>query len=670
MNLISATAFAKAMGVSVRAAQVAFSNAAKGKKWKGTTLPVVMLPGQRGGTAGAGWWLAPDRCAPELRVKLAPALEPAFEGPLNRSFKARIGEWQFEEQAGRFSIIRPALDAPKGSSRRAALLKEAAGRVHPWLGGARAFSLATLRGWVADYDRQGLVGLLPTPRSDKGKARVRVTREWDSGVDLPLDRQEAVAARVVEIAGSMIANDGTSIREVIRLSEAHLMRLTVDAGTQLSPSRVKSLCRLNTKWAARNDLERFRLVYMGNKDHKAWQDTAVPRIRRDLHTRPMGLLIGDQHYVDLLVQEGGETIRVRLIAWIDASSLFAWATPVFLSPGNGVQQEDVAEALAQLAMCPHSGIPEEYYLDNGSEYSALADAMMRLSVFSGRDFSVTLAKPYSPTSKGEIEGFFNILEGIFKGLPGWIGGDRTNKKSANKGQVIAPYTRGLEQLEADIHAAVTIYNTRPQSGRLGGLSPKEMLAAKIAETGFVARMPGQEAFDLIFSREETRIVRQGMISVNGRTYCGPEMAALLPGEKVQAFIPLRKSSDYIFVQLGSAEPFRVDPLPIFAHGDRDGARLQGELEAAKNRAVRTLAKQVDPTVSTFECQKAAADWSAPDAPTPEIWTRGIDKTAARSKATGVDEDGLESLIAQYRKGGTLIREEHMSNLDRATAGGR
>ena len=43
--------------------------------------------------------------------------------------------------------------------------------------------------------------------------------------------------------------------------------------------------------------------------------------------------------------------------------------------------------------------------------------MQRLAVLADHDFKVTLAKPYSPTSKGAIEGLFNILEGIFKGLP-------------------------------------------------------------------------------------------------------------------------------------------------------------------------------------------------------------------------------------------------------------
>ena len=100
----------------------------------------------------------------------------------------------------------------------------------------------------------------------------------------------------------------------------------------------------------------------------------MPRIRRGLHPLPMGLLIGDVHYVDLLVEERAEPIRVRLIAWMDAASLFAWVTPVFLPKGKGIRQEDVAQSLAEVTLSPHGGIPQEYYLDNGSEYKALAGA--------------------------------------------------------------------------------------------------------------------------------------------------------------------------------------------------------------------------------------------------------------------------------------------------------
>ncbi|HRO10948.1 hypothetical protein [Amaricoccus sp.] len=555
MSFVSPKEFAEALGISERIARRAF---ARGRPCHGHALPVIEVPGQRGGAGGKVWALSLDHCSPELRAILQPAASSPVEVP-----------------------VKGGLAAP------------------------------TIR----------LKG-----RSDRGRRRVIVTRAWDAGIDLPEDRKRAIAGELAREARSMVANDGTSNREVLRLCAFHLARRCEAAGSALAPARLRAICALNQKWAKRQGLNRFRLVHKHDCDHKAWQDEAVPRIRRALHDTPMGLLIGDVHYVDILVDENGETVRVRLIAWLDASSLFAWVTPVFLSKGKGVRQEDVAEALSQVAFCPHGGIPQEYYLDNGSEYSKLKSAMDRLADLAGMQFSVTAAKPYSPTSKGEIEGFFNILEGIFRGLPGWIGGDRTNKKTENKGMVVKPYERGLDALAADIRDAVRIYNDRPQSGRLGGLSPVEALDAKIRATRFSARVPSDDAFDLIFSRPETRIARQGMITIRGALYHSPRMDDLPVGARLEVRVPLRKGRDRVFLRHESDDLGWAELQPVFAHGERAGARHQAELEKGRTDALEHLRAQTDPTVSTFELQKAAVRQVAPAAGDPEAWTFAIDKT--------------------------------------------
>ena len=75
-----------------------------------------------------------------------------------------------------------------------------------------------------------------------------------------------------------------------------------------------------------------------------------------LADRPMSLLQGDVHHADIAVQDQAQPIRLRLIAHIDMSSLFLWATPVLLSKGQGIVQADVAESLSHVTMSPHGGI--------------------------------------------------------------------------------------------------------------------------------------------------------------------------------------------------------------------------------------------------------------------------------------------------------------------------
>lgn len=628
MTPVSADTFAKAYGITPQAARLAFRNAALGKPWRGHVLPVVALPGNRGGNAGTVWGLALDHCPPALRDRLD-ALLPVIQSPVQTPIKGHVEDWQFDEQKARLRIIQPILEAPRGTAERAERFRNVAATLQAIRSQIVKVPESTLREWVKAFEERGLVGLLPDQRSDRGQLRVIVTREWDAAVGLPKDVCQGISAKLVKTARSWIANDGTSMREVLRLASHELCRLSLEAGCKLLVRELQPVCGLNTKWAERHDLDSYYLVYRKNKDHKRHQDETVPRVRRALHPVPMGLLIGDVHYADILVEEAGEPVRVRLIAWLDASSMFLWVTQVFLSKGNGVIQADVAESLAQVTMCPHGGIPQEYYLDNGGEYSALAGAMQRLSVIADIDFKVTLAKPYSPTGKGGIEGLFNILEGVFKGLPGWIGGSRTNKKTVNKGKVVEPYRKGLAQLEQDIMDAVTIYNTRPQSAgsRLAGMSPKQMFEAKVKATDFHPRTPDAETFDLIFSQSDTRMVRQGCINVDGRQHHSTCLDGLLPGDTVEVFTPLRKDRGYIFVRTPKKKDIvRIDLLPVFADGNRDGARLQGQLEAGVNRAIRDLSRDIDPNLSTFEAQKAAADMTPPMAPSPDIWTRAIDKT--------------------------------------------
>lgn len=668
MKPISTTDFAHAVGISRQAAHRAFQGAAEGKRWKGFTLPVVALPGNRGGAGGKVWGLALDRCPAELKAKLG-VFEGPFEAPFQGELNGAVEPWQWEEQADRLRVIAPILDLPKRSAERVAAFRQVAAGLHLVRGVPTRFAENTIRDWVRAHELQGPAGLIPGLRSDKGKARVLFTKEWDTGIDLPRDRRAAIAARLTREARSMVGFDGTSIRETLRLCSDILCRLSAEAGSALPVRDLRGLCQLNFKWAERIDLERYRLHYRARKDHKTYQDRAVGRASLALADRPMSLLQGDVHYCDIAVLDQVEPIRLRLIAWLDMSSLFLWVTPVLLSKGQGIVQADVAESLAHVTMSPHGGIPEHFYLDNGSEYSALAAAMGRLSYLAQDQFGLTLAKPYSPTSKGSIEGLFNILEQVFKGLPGWIGGRRENKKTANKGQTVAPYERGLGQLVDDIEACVAIYNSRPQGAgsRLAGLSPKEALEMKIEATGFTARMPSEEVFDLIFSRPETRTVSQSSVKIDNRVYHGPVLHRMMPGEKVEVLLPLRKDRGYAWLNLPGRAPERIERAPTFAYGDRDGARYQAQLEAASNQFVRDLARDLDPTVSTFEHQKRAADMTPPRAPAPDLWTgpRVIDKTALRK----TDEELAEEQRAERQRKLLAMIEGATDPEERAISGG-
>jgi hypothetical protein len=622
--------FAAALGISERAARKHLTRS----KWRGHALPVTQVPAQTGGKGGVVLALRLDACPPALLDEMGLSL-PEIEAPVEAAFKGSFMLWQFERQAEKLDAIGPILATAKKSAERVAAYAAAAAQPRIIRGQVTFYAEKTLREWVSLYESGGPAALMPRARGGRGHARVLITRAWDAGIDLAEDQKAKVAAQLDIIACSYIANDGISDLKVIDQSQRKLIKLSVKAGSNLDKRSLERLCKLNGRWVLK--FKSYRDLHSKNKDHKKYQDDKVPRIRRELHPVPMGLVYGDVHYVDLLVEEGGAPVRVRLIAWMDAASHFLWATPVFLAPGGGFTQADVTESLLQLCMSKHGGIPLEAYLDNGSEYKELVKAMARLAMLSDMPFKVTVAKPYSPTSKGPIEGAFHILEGILKSLDGYIGGDRTNKKSANKGRVVAPYRKGLDALKSDLQAAIAIYNDTPQKGRLKGLSPVQMLQKKIAETGFVARNPSLEAFDMMFNKVDARTIQAGgHITIDKVLYYGPCLQSLSRGDRVDVLIPSRAGAGRVFIRQGGRDLGWASEMRSYASGDRQGARDQYAMERSLGQTIDALAAHVDPSVRYFDDRKAAIGQFAPNAPEPEHWGVAslgvIDKTAQLSPA--------------------------------------
>ena len=109
-----------------------------------------------------------------------------------------------------------------------------------------------------------------------------------------------------------------------------------------------------------------------------------------------------------------------------ASSPHSAREPVF-------EKTDIADSLYDLVVSEQGGgLPVTFYFDNGGEYNdvakAIADFPELSGLISGRGH--IRAQPYNGAAK-PIEGTFRILEqNYFRFLPGWIGGDRSNKKNA------------------------------------------------------------------------------------------------------------------------------------------------------------------------------------------------------------------------------------------------
>jgi hypothetical protein len=508
VSYLSTLEFAAITGICDWVARRAF---AKGT-WRGQSLPVVQVAGN-GGASGMVWALQLDKASPDLRALLKlPETLPSM--PIERRLKVRPHDRHVTSATDKQRIIAAIVAHPKGSHERAAA------RMQNQVGtGWQRFSERTLRDWVQTAEAGGVAALFPVARCDKGKRRVRITRRWQDHCGLPDSVQDSIAARLEAIARRLILK-GRSARETRRLASTELQRLSVAAGVSLPKAQLVHLCSLTGAWVAPFAEMTVARDYLS--DHKRYSDNNEARVHRDLTSFPMEVLMGDVRKADLDIADalqsrdprvfmaakeaarnGRTTIRVAIIAWMDGSSHYLWATPVILGPGQGITQQDVARSLYSVITCPWGGIPREILIDNGSEFKAMAEGVGRFCAMAEiAGLGVIKSSPYSPEGKGRIEGAFGILEARhLSALPGYIAGDRMNSPTKSKGRRVDPYPHGPDQLLSDIHLAVAQFNGTPQQGQLGGLSRRACWRRRSRRPAGMHRCPMKPPLTLSSARK-------------------------------------------------------------------------------------------------------------------------------------------------------------------------
>lgn len=196
-------------------------------------------------------------------------------------------------------------------------------------------------------------------------------------------------------------------------------------------------------------------------------------------------------------------------------------------------------------------------------------------------------RPHHPEGKARLERAFGIIEQSFlSALPGYNGGNPLKPRLKGRGKPVAPYDREPERLLEDLHLAIAQYNGTAQDGDLKGQSPKGMLEAKIERTGWRAqKIHDTDMFDLVFSREERRDVRQSMITIGHR---------LTPD--------------------------------TFALNDKAGARRKAEMIVRQRHELARREAKADATIDVQQMLSDAADLGPVHHNAPDGWTfTGLDK---------------------------------------------
>lgn len=575
--------------VSLRMAQKALSAG----RWRGVDLAVRQVAVGRGGAGGmapqvhvdslpadlrAAWYLGQgvalhervDAATGEVRQVPEAVLDPRM------GLRLEIAQW-------RLSLIRKAVSHPRGSGGRKAALEEVAAA--QWVmpdGKRRLIGRSTLYGWVAGYDAQGLTGLLPEVRRDKGERRVVVSQAWDGffGTRVCDDVADQVAGDVTKYIRSLWASGEAGWRMIAHKTTTRLIEMTRDlrdvsfdglplgglsdvAGTQTQ----FGICAVHGRRVRAED--KYRLIAMRNKDNAKFQDTVAPTIRRDYSLlKPREIVVGDVHPMDIMVlRPDGSKAYPKAIAWFDPATAEVHMTVVLLERNEGVRREHVAMAFE--AMVDQWGLPKLLYLDNGSEYSwaEMIDGFTQLSKLAGMTIkehgagivdarveeaqqAVVRSIAYNAKGKPGIEGLFGNLEQVFfSNVPGWTAGERMRKKTHAKGRDPVPFNGDMQAFYETIRIHLEHYHKRPMRG--SGKSPNEVLRGHISGGWGKTVLQDPAVLALAFSTLIERTVDRGTVQFaprhgeSQRYYCAA-FVGMEQGTKITLRVPAY-DPEFLFV---------------------------------------------------------------------------------------------------------------------------
>ncbi|CAN7588856.1 helix-turn-helix domain-containing protein [Phenylobacterium sp. LjRoot219] len=603
---IAAQSFAEAAGITPQAARAVLRGAQSGKLWRGRRLVVQRCLG-RGGKGGLNHRVEvtslPDGVRARLQECLLPASSPA---PQSAALDERT--------LTKLSAVEAVVAHPPGSRARG-LAADQAARAH-------RVTARTIYRWLARYERHGLRGLGRSRPSNRGKRRVRISRDFDRAyltTGLPEAGLEKIATQVDQAMKGLWASRAEQAggAEVRRLAEFILVETCEQRGLELPASAMR---------LSRRRVERFahyRAVNQRRNDRKAYDD-AKPRIRRNwTGLAPMERVVADVKHLDVIVQRpDGSTAWPKIIAFMDAGTGRVFVHPVLLDRGEGVRQEHVIEAFLAMVADPAWGFPQGLYLDNGAEFAAMAKIDGALQLLNAPGTRTTIfARPYNAAAK-PIESLFARLDRyVFALLPGYAGPNRLAKKTQALGKPPQPYPGEWDDFRLTVLELVRAHNHRPVGGLWAGRSPAAWFEEKV-QAGWRPVSVEACTLDAAFADTDSRRIDRGVLKINGRRFTHEALVALPSRTVVDLALPWRRDAPPL-ARLGGAWVYLQPDAPYPARWI-EGARESGRRQARLNRHVSALAKdapKIDPVDTKLR------------------WARRIEPLAVRTPLPSLDLGG-------------------------------
>lgn len=640
---LDAVGLAELASIDSRNARLAMARAAAGKTWRGASLVVRLVVGV-GGNAGQAYQVFIPSLPLDLSKKWADQHPEMFkaieENPRvkleisNRALHRALSTSLFGAfQKAEFleALIKPALEYRKGSHARGEIVRGICARMPVTFPNGRS---ATINGrgifrLIAKYEAGGLNALIHSGRKEEGP-RVIVSRSFDKIAPFTDAEKRQIWEDLSKHIKLLVQDNIATLAQIERFASGKLVELAHGKGwADASPEN----CQVGISQVRK--FKALRVAAIKSRDAGRFAGAFRPRV---LRTRkgllPMEIVMGDVHPVDILnTRDDGSTATARMVTWLDLATNRVFCTLFLFEKGKSITQAHVAYSFVQMVRA--WGLPGILYLDNGSEFiwKEMIEGFCRISVlrnefraelWNSEDIEqriemaedeetgpeeeqrpIVRSLPHNPQGKAPIEGLFGVLERtVFTLIPGWIGGDRMNKKTHKVGQQPRAFQGDFPAFQEAIDKAIKYYHTRPQKD---GSSPDEKFSRHV-KAGWTAVDVDYAVLLMAFSERKPYQVRPTGIEIAGVIYWHDLMASpAIMGEKVLVYYAKWDPAQIVILhrnaQTGEVDPAVVYQARIFGVVDKAGAIEAGRRISLMNKNIRDMKQAGKPVDMVAEMDK-------------------------------------------------------------------
>ncbi|EOH99029.1 hypothetical protein UAY_02298 [Enterococcus moraviensis ATCC BAA-383] len=357
------------------------------------------------------------------------------------------------------------------------------------------YCIRTLRTWISNYKKNGLVGLITKERCDKGKIEISNEVEQMIKKYTLMNKNISIASIQRKIAVWCNENQITEpsyyqVRKIIANIPKNLTVLAQEGAKKYS--------------------NKFDLIYLREADYpnQIWQ--------------------ADHTLLDInILNSKGSSVRPWLTIILDDYSRAVVGYYIDFEAPNSLK---TALTLRQAIWkkknpnWPVCGIPETFYTDHGSDFTSIHLEQVALDL----KMSLLFSKVGVPRGRGKIERFFNTVNTMFlESLPGYTKNNSTKKLLTEEELLIAFNDWLLNTYHYRIHGTT-----------------KQRPIDMWNRSDFLPNMPDSlENLDLLLLEvKKERVVHSDGIHLFGLKYIQPNLSAFV-GESVEIRYDPRDISD-------------------------------------------------------------------------------------------------------------------------------